>query len=166
MGSKSLCLFKRPLKGSPDLFQTWVYNVVFLQKVRAKNSVGESIPVRLRAPLLLAVLLRDEADERRHLLVDEASEADAKVAGDVADGGGELAAQLDHVLAVVRHGVREIHEVVDVDGVLLGGRHPEGHLGLLPDAEAEPHALRGDLEGHFDRLYIIGTKLGPILRQF
>ena len=89
------------------------------------------VPVRLRAPIFLTVLLRDEADEGRHLLVHEAAEADPKVAGDVADGGGELAAELDHVLPVVRHGVGEVHEVVDVDGVLLGGDHPETDPGLL-----------------------------------
>ena len=53
-------------------------------------------------------------------LVDEGAEAEPEVGGDVLHGGGEEVAEGGELLLVVLHGLGEVHEVVEVDWVVLG----------------------------------------------
>ena len=47
------------------------------------------------------------------------------ILGDILNGGGDVVAEPDDVLPVVRHAVAEVHEVVEIHGVVLGLAHPE-----------------------------------------
>ena len=82
------------------------------------------------APAGVGHVLLGDLDEGQHGFLHEGAEAQAELAGEVAHLPGEGGAQvLDH-LQVVRHGRREVHQVVDVHGVVLRllDFDLEGHL--------------------------------------
>lgn len=66
------------------------------------------------------------ADERQHRLVHKGAEPDAHGGGGVAQGGQQVAAQAAQRVQVVAHGVREVHQVVEVQRE--AARAPEPHL--------------------------------------
>lgn len=76
--------------------------------------------------------------ERR---VRTAALTDAAGLGDLVEGLQQVTAQLLDVVEVIEHGVGEVHEVVQIDGVALGP--PESHIecGSLP-------CVREESKGH------------------
>ena len=89
-------------------------------------------------PAGVGQLLLCDLDEGQHGFLHEGAEPQAELAGEVAHLPGQRGAQvLDH-LQVVRHGRREVHQVVDVHGVVL-------RL-LNPDLEGHRNACAGDEE--------------------
>ena len=53
-------------------------------------------------------------------LVDEGAESEPEVGGDVLHGGGEEVSERRELLLVVLHRLGEVHQVVEVHGVVLG----------------------------------------------
>ena len=53
-------------------------------------------------------------------LVDEGAESEPEVGGDVLHGGGEEVSERRELLLVVLHRLGEVHEVVEVNRVVLG----------------------------------------------
>ena len=68
------------------------------------------------------------------------------VLGDILYGGGDVLAEPDDVLPVVRHAVAEVHEVVEIHRVVLGLTHGEPHSLTLAKPQSQLHVLRRDLE--------------------
>lgn len=81
---------------------------------------------------------------------------DAARLSDVIEGPEQVTPQLLDVDEVIHHGVGEVHQVVQVDGVALGP--PEGHvecscltcqdLGESQGDQGVPHGLGGGFQGH------------------
>ena len=57
-----------------------------------------------------------------------------------------MVAEPDDVLPVVRHAVAEVHEVVEIHGVVLGLTDLELDGLRVPDPQLEFHELRRDLK--------------------
>lgn len=74
-------------------------------------------------------LVRHRRDVRHQHLVDERSEAQPKVGRDVLHCLGKRVAQHGQRLLVVLHGLGEVHQVVQIDWVVLGLR--VGHVQLV-----------------------------------
>ena len=58
-----------------------------------------------------------------------------------------MVAEPDDVLPVVRHAVAEVHEVVEIHGIVHGLLVVEAHLVRLVDPELQLDALRAQLHG-------------------
>lgn len=90
---------------------------------------------------------RFRADVGQRHLVHEAPEAQPEVACQVPHGRRDLASELRELVLVVLHGLGEVHQVVEVDGVVGRLAVLEGDLALLVPPEPQLHPLRSDLDG-------------------
>ena len=84
---------------------------------------------------------------RHHHLVHKASKAQSEVGGELLHGLGEQVSQGRELLLVILHGLREVHEVVQVHGVVDGLLVVEVHVEGLIDPELEAGVLGHDLHG-------------------
>ena len=73
-------------------------------------------------------LSRHGGDVGHDDLVDEGAEAEPEVGGDVLHGCGEEVAEGRELLLVVLHRLGQVHEVVQVHGVILGLGVEEVHV--------------------------------------
>ena len=73
-------------------------------------------------------LSRHGGDVGHDDLVDEGAEAEPEVGGDVLHGLGQEVPQRRQLLLVVLHGLGQVHQVVQVHGVVLGLHVVEGQV--------------------------------------
>jgi hypothetical protein len=71
-----------------------------------------------------------------------------KVGGDVLHGLGQEVTQGGELLLVVLHGLGEVHEVVEVYGVVLRLGVVEVHIVRLVHSHGQSHVLRPHLKGY------------------
>lgn len=94
------------------------------------------------------ILFGHGADVRHHHLVDERAEAEPKVAGEGTHLFGQLVAQLRQLLLVVLHRLGQVHQVVQIHGIVTGLL--EGGVEVV--RILWPHPQRNPLRSHLNRL--------------
>ena len=92
-------------------------------------------------------LLRHGADVRHDHLVDEAAEAEPEVGGQLPHLHRQQVPQLGQLVLVVLHRLAEVHQVVEVDGVVGRQRETQPQVQRLVDSQRQPDPLRSDLDG-------------------